>query len=39
MKLFGLIKICLNEVYSKVCRDKNLIAFPIWNSLKQGDAV
>jgi hypothetical protein len=35
-----LIKICLNELYSKVRRGKHLSAsFPIQNGLKQGDAL
>jgi len=38
MKLVRLIKMCLNETYSKVCIGKNLSdAFPIQNGLKQGD--
>ena len=40
MKLVSLIKMCLNEMYSKVREGKNLSAmFPIRNGLKQGDAV
>jgi hypothetical protein len=40
MKLLTLIKICLNETYSKVCIGKNLSDnFPIQNGLKQGDAL
>jgi hypothetical protein len=39
MKLVRLIKICLNETYSKVCVGKHLSdSFPIQNGLKQGDA-
>jgi hypothetical protein len=35
-----LIKMCLNETYSKICIGKHLSgAFPIKNSLKQGDAL
>jgi hypothetical protein len=38
-KLVRLIKMCLNEVYSKICVGKHLSgAFPIQNCLKQGDA-
>jgi hypothetical protein len=38
-KLVKLIKICLNETYSKVCIRKYLSdSFPIQNGLKQGDA-
>jgi hypothetical protein len=40
MKLVRLIKICLNETYSKVCIGKHLSdSFPIQNGLKQGDAL
>jgi hypothetical protein len=40
MKLSRLIKICLNETYSRVHTGKNLSdAFPIQNDLKQGDAL
>jgi hypothetical protein len=40
MKLVRLIKICLNETYSKVCIGKHLSnCFPIQNGLKQGDAL
>jgi len=36
MKLVRLIKMCLNETYSEVCKDKNLSdTFPIQNGLKQ----
>jgi hypothetical protein len=39
MKLVRLIKMCLNETYSKICIGKHLSAsFAIQNSLKQGDA-
>jgi len=39
MKLVRLIKMCLNETYSKFHIGKNLSdAFPIQNGLKQGDA-
>ena len=40
MKLVRLIKICLNETYSRVRVGKNLSdMFPIRNGLKHGDAV
>jgi hypothetical protein len=40
MKLVRLIKICLNETYSKVLMSKHLSdSFPIQNGLKQGDAL
>jgi hypothetical protein len=40
MKLVRLIKMCLNETYSKVCKGKHLSdSFPIQNGLKQGDAL
>jgi hypothetical protein len=40
MKLVRLIKMCLNETYSKVCIGKYLSCnFPIQNGLKQGDAL
>jgi hypothetical protein len=40
MKLVRLIKICLNETYSKVGIGKHLSdSFPIQNVLKQGDAL
>ena len=39
MKLVRLIKMCLNEMYSRVWVGKNLSdMFPIRNGLKQGDA-
>jgi hypothetical protein len=39
-KLVRLIKMCLNETYSKVCVGKLLSdKFPIQNGLKQGDAL
>jgi hypothetical protein len=39
-KLVGLLKMCLNETYSRVCIGKNLSdKFTIQNSLKQGDAL
>jgi hypothetical protein len=39
-KLVRLIKMCINETYSKVCIGKLLSAkFPIQNGLKQGDAL
>jgi hypothetical protein len=38
MKLLRLIKMCLNETYSKVCIGKHLSdSFLIQNGLKQGD--
>jgi hypothetical protein len=40
MKLVRLIKMCLNETYSKACIGKHLSdSFPIQNGLKQGDAL
>jgi hypothetical protein len=40
VKLVRLIKMCLNETYSKVCIGKHFSdSFPIQNGLKQGDAV
>ena len=40
MKLVGLIKMCLNETYSRVRVGKNLSdMFPIRNGLKKGDAL
>jgi hypothetical protein len=40
MNLFRLMKMCLNETYSKVSTGKNLSdAFPIQNGLKHGDAL
>jgi hypothetical protein len=40
MKLVRLIKMCLNETYSKVRIGKQLSdSFPIKNGLKQGDAL
>jgi hypothetical protein len=40
MKLGSLIKMCLNEKYSKVRIGKHLSdSFPIQNGLKQGDAL
>jgi hypothetical protein len=40
MKLVRLIKMCLNETYSKVHIGKRLSeSFPILNGLKQGDAL
>jgi hypothetical protein len=40
MKQVGLIKMCLNEIYSKVRIDKHLShSFRIQNGLKQGDAL
>jgi hypothetical protein len=40
IKLVSLIKVCLNEAYSKVQIGKNLLdAFSVHNGLKQGDAL
>jgi hypothetical protein len=40
MKLVRLVKMCLNETYSRVQVGKHLSdAFPIKNGLKQGDAL
>jgi hypothetical protein len=40
MKLVRLIKVCLNETYSKVRIGKHLSdSFPTKNGLKQGDAL
>jgi hypothetical protein len=40
MKLVRLIKMCLNEMYSKVCVGTYLSDnFPIQNGIKQGDAL
>jgi hypothetical protein len=40
MKLVRLIKMSLNETYSKVCTGKHLTeTFPIQTGLKQGDAL
>jgi hypothetical protein len=40
MKLARLIKMCLNETYSKAHTGKHLSdTFPIQNGLKQGDAL
>jgi hypothetical protein len=40
MKPVRLIKMCLNETYSKVCISKQLYdTFPIQNGVKQGDAL
>jgi hypothetical protein len=40
MKLLRLIKMCLNEMYSKVCIGKHLSDnVPIQNGLKQGDTI
>jgi hypothetical protein len=39
-KLVGLIKMCLNETYSRVSTGKNLYdKFTVQNGLKQGDAL
>ena len=40
MKLARLIKVCLNETYSRVQVGKHLSdMFPVRNGLKQGDAL
>jgi hypothetical protein len=40
MKLVRLIKVCLNETYSKVCIGKHLSdSSPVQKSLEQGDAL
>jgi hypothetical protein len=40
MKIVGLIIMCLNKTCSEVCVHKHFCdAFPIQNSLKQGDAL
>ena len=40
LRLLMLIKLCLNETYSRVRVDKNLSdMFPIRNGLKRGDAL
>jgi hypothetical protein len=40
MKLVSLIKMCVNETYSKVRICKHLSeSFPVQNGLKQGDAL
>jgi len=40
VKLIRLIKMCLNESYSKVHTDRNLVhAFSTQNGLKQGDTL
>jgi hypothetical protein len=40
MKLVRLVKMCLNETYSRVQVGKHLLdTFPIKNGLKQGDAL
>jgi hypothetical protein len=40
MKLVRLIKMCLNETYSKLCIGKHLSdSCPIQNGIKQGDAL
>jgi hypothetical protein len=39
-KLVRLIKVCLNEIYSKIRVDKHMSdKFPIQNGLKQGDSL
>jgi hypothetical protein len=40
MQLVRLIKICLNETYSKICIGKHLSdSFPIQNGLEERDAL
>jgi hypothetical protein len=40
IKIFKLVKMCLNEMFSKVCIGKHSSdSFPIQNCLKQGDAL
>jgi hypothetical protein len=40
MKLVRLIKMCLNETYSKACIGKHFSdSFPIQKGLKQGDVL
>jgi hypothetical protein len=40
MKLVCLIKVCMPEMFSRVCVGKNLsVRFPIRNGLKKGDKV
>jgi hypothetical protein len=40
MKLVRLIKMCLNEIFSKVCIGKHVSdSFPTQNGLKQGSAL
>jgi hypothetical protein len=40
LKLVGLIKMCLTETYSRVQVGKHFSdMYPIWNGLKEGDAV
>jgi hypothetical protein len=40
MKLLKLMKMCLNETYSKTCIGRNLLMyFSFRNGLKQGDAL
>jgi hypothetical protein len=40
LKLVRLIRMCLNETYSKDCIGKHFSgSFPIQNGLKQGDAI
>jgi hypothetical protein len=40
MNVIRLIKMCLNESYTKVCVVKHLYdSFPIQNGLKQGDSL
>jgi hypothetical protein len=39
MKLVSLIKVCISEMFSRVCIGKNLsVRFPIMNGLTKGDA-
>jgi hypothetical protein len=40
MKLVQLLKMCLNETYSKICIGKHFsVSFPIQNCFKKGDAI
>jgi hypothetical protein len=40
MKLVSLIKVCISEMFSRVCIGKKLcVRFPIMNGLKKGDAL
>jgi hypothetical protein len=39
LKLFRLIKMCLNGKYSKVSMGRHLYGFPIQDGQKQGDAL
>jgi hypothetical protein len=39
MTLVNMIKMCLNEIHSKIQKGKELSGFPIQNGLKQGDSL